>query len=160
MAYSTQTLAQPGGFSFLRFVAGMIVVMLVVLVAGAAVVLSPLSTNARALTFHSSVVDRGSPVTLAPGTTASVTLRFRNSGLTPWESGVEGTQVDLGVKGDSLEFAKAGMAVGWLSDNRLATTIEPIVPPGADGTFTVTVRAPTTLGLYRIPVRLVVNNVA
>src|SRR3979411_2681988 len=98
MAYSTQTLSQPGGFSFLRFVAGMMVVMLVVRVAGAPVVFPPLSTNARALTFHSSVVDRGSPVTLAPGTTASGTLRFRNSGLTRWERGVEGTQVNLGVK--------------------------------------------------------------
>jgi hypothetical protein len=158
VTYTTQTF-QRGGFSVRRFVAGLFVATLVVGVAAGAVMLSPLSNNARGLTFHSSVVDRGSPLTLAPGATASVTLRFRNAGLAPWERGVIGTQVELGVKGDSVEFAKAGMAVGWLSDNRIATTTEPIVPPGADGTFTFSVRAPTTLGLYRIPVRLVVNDV-
>ena len=69
------------------------------------------------------------------------------------------SQVDLGVKNDSVEFAKAGMAVGWLADNRIVTTVEPIVPPGAVGTFTFTVRAPNALGVYRIPVRLVVDGV-
>src|SRR5688572_29997604 len=101
--------------------------------------LSPLSDVARGLTFHSSVVDRGALVTLAPGSTESVTLRFRNSGFTSWERGVSGMQVDLAVKGDSVEFARAGMAAGWLSENRIATTVEPVVPPGAVGTFTFTV---------------------
>ncbi|MGH2492974.1 MAG: hypothetical protein ACRDF9_15875, partial [Candidatus Limnocylindria bacterium] len=159
MTYTTQTFPRQGGFSVLRLLAGVLVVTLVAVGAGGAVMLSPLSNAARGLTFHSSVVDRGSLVTLAPGATASVTLRFRNAGLAPWELGGPGTQVDLGVKGDSVEFAKAGMAVGWLSENRIATTTESIVPPGTVGTFTFTVRAPTTLGLYRIPVRLVVDGV-
>src|SRR6267378_3203772 len=160
VAYTTQTLDQSrGGFNVLRFVAGVFIVTLVVVGAGAAVMLSPLSNSARALTFHSSIVDRPSLLTLAPGSVASVTIRFRNAGLTSWERGGAGTQVDLGVRNDSVEFAKAGMAVGWLSDNRIATTAEPIVPPGAVGTFTFNVRAPTALGVYRIPVRLVINDV-
>jgi hypothetical protein len=161
VAYTTQAIDQPrGGFNVLRFIAGLFVVILVVVAAGAAVMLSPLSNNARALTFHSSVVERPSLVTLAPGATTSVTLRFRNAGLTAWERGGAGTQVDLGVKNDSAEFARAGMAVGWLSDTRIATATESVVPPGAVGTFTFTVRAPATLGIYRIPVRLVVEDVA
>ena len=159
MAYTTQTLDQPGGgFNVLRFIAGLVVVALVVVAAGAAVMLSPFSNSARALAFHSSVVDRPALVTLAPGAAASVTVRFRNAGLVSWERG-SASQVDLGVKNDSVEFAKAGMAVGWLADNRIVTTVEPIVPPGAVGTFTFNVRAPNALGVYRIPVRLVVDDV-
>ena len=109
MAYTTQTLDQPGGgFKVLRFIAGVFIVALVVVAAGAAVMLSPFSNSARALTFHSSVVDRPALVTLAPGATTSVTVRFRNAGLMAWERGGAGTQVDLAVKNDSVEFAKAG----------------------------------------------------
>jgi len=159
VTYGTQTFEQRSGSNVLRFIAALFVITLVVVVAGAAVMLSPLSNGARALTFHSSIVDRGSPLTLVPGATASVTLRFRNAGLTAWERGGTGTQVDLGVENDSLEFARAGMALGWLTDNRIATTTESVVPPGAVGTFTFDVRAPTTLGVYRIPVRPVVDGV-
>src|SRR3989337_2264253 len=112
VAYTTQTFDQPRGFSCLRLSATLVAATLVAGVAAGAVMLSPLSNAARGLTFHSSVVDRGSLMTLAPGSTASVTLRFRNSGFTPWERGGSGTQVDLAVKGDSVEFAKAGMASG------------------------------------------------
>ena len=158
VAYTTQTFDERRGFNFLRFITGLFVVTLVAGVAAGGVMLSPLSNAARGLTFHSSVVDRGSLITLAPGSTASVTLRFRNSGLTAWERGSD-AQVDLGVKNDSVEFAKAGMAVGWLTENRIATTAESVVPPGAVGSFTFEVRAPTKLGIYRIPVRLVVDDV-
>jgi hypothetical protein len=158
MAYTTQTFDHRGGFNVLRLIAGVFVATLVAAVAVGAVMLSPLSNNARALAFHSSVVDRGSLVTLAPGTATSITLRFRNSGLTSWERGVAGSQVDLGVKKDSTEFGRAGLAIGWLSDSRIATTIEPVVPPGAVGTFTFSVRAPA-VGVYRVPVQLVVDDV-
>ncbi|HJW49761.1 MAG TPA: hypothetical protein VJ726_10125, partial [Candidatus Limnocylindria bacterium] len=158
--YPTQTFEdQRGALDHLRRLAvASLVATLVAGVAAVAVMVSPLSNNARALAFHSSVVDRGSLVTLAPGAITSVTLRFRNSGFTPWERGAAGSQVDLGVKGDSVEFARAGLAIGWLSDNRIAATAEQIVPPGAVGTFTFSVRAPA-LGVYRIPVQLVVDDV-
>src|SRR5688572_29855245 len=158
--YPTQTFEnQRGALDHLRrLVSTALVATLVIAVAAGAVMLSPLSKNARGLAFHSSVVDRGSLVTLAPGAMTSVTLRFRNSGFTSWERGAAGSQVDLGVKDDSVEFARAGLAMGWISDNRIATTAEQTVPPGAIGTFTFTVRAPA-LGVYRIPVQLVVDDV-
>ena len=159
VAYTTQTFEQRRGFSFVRVFAVGLVATLVAGVVGAAAVLSPLSVNARGLAFHSSVVDRGSLVTLAPGTATTVTLRFKNTGFLPWERGVAGSGVLLGVKGDSLEFARAGLSVGWITDNRIATTVESIVPPGSVGTFTFTVRAPAALGVYRIPVQLVVDDV-
>jgi hypothetical protein len=159
VTYTTQTFEQHRGFSFPRFVAGLFVAALIAVSATGVVLLTPLANAARALTFRTAVVDRGTVVTLAPGATASVTLRFRNAGLAPWERGASGTQVNLGVKGDSLEFAKGGMAVGWLSDTRIATTIESVVPAGAVGTFTFSVRAPGTVGVYQIPVNLVVDGV-
>ncbi|HKY50942.1 MAG TPA: hypothetical protein VJP45_06780, partial [Candidatus Limnocylindria bacterium] len=159
MAYTTQTLTRQGGFSVSRLVVGLLAVTAAAAGAGAVVMLSPLSTGARALALHSSVVDRGPVTTLAPGDTATVTLRFRNSGLVSWERGVAGAQADLAVEGDSVEFATAGLAVGWITENRIATTEESRVPPGAVGTFTFTVRAPSALGVYRIPVRLVVDGV-
>jgi len=140
-----------------RLLVTALVATLVAGVAAGGVMLSPLSNNVRGLAFHSSVVDPGSVVTLAPGAMSSVTLRFRNSGFTSWERGAAGSQVDLGVKGDSVDFARAGLAIGWISDNRIATTAEELVPPGAIGTFTFTVRAPA-LGVYRIPVQLVVDD--
>jgi endoglucanase len=158
VAYTTQTFDERRGFNIARLLTVVMVATLVVGAAAGAVMLSPLSNNARGLAFHSSVVDRGSLVTLAPGAVTSVTLRFRNSGFTAWERGVAGSQVDLGVKDDSLEFARAGLAIGWLSDNRIASTAEPVVPPGAIGTFTFAVRAPA-LGVYRMPVQLVVDDV-
>jgi hypothetical protein len=159
MSYTTQTFDQRRGFNLVRLLTWVLVATFVAGVAASAVMLSPLSINARGLAFHSSVVDRGSLVTLAPGTATSVTLRFKNTGFTPWERGAAGSQVFLGVKGDSLEFARAGLSVEWISDNRIATTVEPIVPPGSVGTFTFTVRAPAALGVYRIPVQLVVDDV-
>ena len=101
--YPTQTFEnQRGALDHLRrLLTAALVATLVAGVAVGAVMVSPLSNNARGLAFHSSVVDRGSLVTLAPGAMASVTLRFRTSGFTSWERGVPGSQVDLGVKGDS-----------------------------------------------------------
>src|SRR5687767_2909083 len=158
--YATQAFEnQRDAFDLRRFATLVLVATLITGVAAGAVMLSPLANSARGLIFHSSIVDRASMSTVVPGATTTVTLRFRNAGFASWERGGAGTQVDLGVKNDSVEFAKAGMAVGWLSDNRIATTSEEVVPPGAVGTFTFSVRAPDALGVYRIPVQLVVDGV-
>ena len=155
--YPTQTLEQRRVLmSWRKLLVGAFVVTLV---ATAAVVFTPLSETARALAFRGSVVDAGSPATLAPGATTQISLRFRNTGLTTWQVGDPKSQVYLGVRGDSIEFARAGMAVGWLSESRIATTTESTVSPGSVGTFTFGVRAPATLGIYRVPVRLVVDDV-
>src|SRR5687767_14795092 len=96
--YPTQTFENQAVFDLRRLVIGVLGAVLVVGTVAGAVMLTPLSNTARGLTFHSLVVDRASLLTVAPGATASVTLRFRNAGFTAWERGRSGTQVDLAVK--------------------------------------------------------------
>lgn len=107
--------------------------------------------------FHSAWVGQDSWPTLAPGMTVSYSLRFRNTGTTTWQRGVAGRQVNLGVVDDSTAFAE--LAVGWLSANRTGTTVEASVAPGAIGTFTFTIRSPSQLGVYRLPLRPVADGV-
>jgi len=109
--------------------------------------------------FHSSWVDQGAYPTLSPGATASVSVRFRNMGTQAWERGVPGRQVNLGITGDATTFSDLGMAVGWLTPNRPATTEEASVAPGQTGTFRFAVRAPSAAGAYRLPLRPVADGV-
>ncbi|MDQ2914334.1 MAG: PQQ-dependent sugar dehydrogenase [Chloroflexota bacterium] len=109
--------------------------------------------------FHSAWVDQSPWPTLRPGGTVSYTIRFRNTGDMTWNRGSPFRQVNLAVAGDSTAFADAGMAVGWLSANRVATTSEISVAPNAIGTFTFTLRAPSIPGTYRLPLHPVVDGV-
>lgn len=111
------------------------------------------------LTYSSGFVDQTAPPTLVPGATTSVRVRFKNTGTATWTRGLAGKQANLGINGDSKSFAAQGMAVDWLSADRVATTQEAAVAPGAIGTFTFSVRAPMTLGEYRIPLRPVIDGV-
>src|SRR5207249_853847 len=94
-----------------------------------------------------------------PSATTSYTVRFRNTGDQTWQRGVAGRQVNLAVSGDSTAFADAGMAVGWLNANRVATTVEDVVAPSAIATFTFTLRAPSAPGPYRLPLHPVLEGV-
>ncbi len=107
--------------------------------------------------FHSAWVGQDSWPTLAPGMTVSYSIRFRNTGTVAWQRGVAGRQVNLGVVDDSPAFSE--MAVGWMSANRLATTVEAIVAPNAIGTFTFTIKAPARTGAYQLPLRPVADGV-
>src|SRR5262249_29594727 len=84
-------------------------------------------------------------------------IRFTNTGTETWRRGVPGHQLNLGIANDS--FAYTALAEGWLSGNRVATTVEESVAPGSIGTFTFTLRAPMTTGSYDIPLRPVVDGV-
>jgi hypothetical protein len=88
-----------------------------------------------------------------------VTLRFRNSGATPWIRGVDQQQANLGIADDDTTFDALGMNVGWISANRVATTEEAFVPAGGIGTFTFAIRAPRVPGTYHLPLRLVIDGV-
>jgi hypothetical protein len=110
-------------------------------------------------TFHSAFVDQSTYPTMAAGASTTVTVRFRNTGTATWQQGVAGKQANLGLNGDTTAFAALGMNDGWLSPNRLATTAEASVAPGAVGTFTFRVRAPSAPGVYRLPLRPVVDGV-
>ena len=107
--------------------------------------------------FHSAWVSQDSWPTLAPGMTVSYSIRFRNTGTVTWQRGVPGRQVNLGVVNDSTAFSE--MAVGWINANRPATTVEAAVVPGAIGTFTFTIRAPSRQGIYTLPLRPVADGV-
>jgi glucose/arabinose dehydrogenase len=122
------------------------------------VLVSVLSGPAMAAAgFHAAWVDQSPWPTLRPGQTVSYTIHFRNTGDTSWNRGSPFRQVNLAVTGDSTAFADAGMAVGWLSPNRVATTTEISVAPNAIGTFTFTLRAPSTPGTYRLPLHPVID---
>src|SRR5437879_11924401 len=84
---------------------------------------------AAATGFHAAWLDQSPWPVLSPGATTSYTVRFRNTGDQTWQRGVAGRQVNLAVSGDSSAFADAGMAVGWLNSDRVATTVEDAVAP-------------------------------
>jgi len=107
--------------------------------------------------FHSQYAGQDPWPVISAGTTTSYTVRFKNIGTETWVRGAAARQVNLGVVNDS--FAYTELASGWLSGNRVATTVEPMVPPGAIGTFAFTLRAPVNLGTYDLPLRPVVDGV-
>jgi glucose/arabinose dehydrogenase len=107
--------------------------------------------------YHAAWLDQSPWPTLRPEATVSYTIHFRNTGDTTWVRGSPFRQVNLAVSGDSTAPADAGMAVNWLSANRVATTTETSVPPGAVATFTFTLRAPSTPGTYRLPLHPVLE---
>jgi hypothetical protein len=109
--------------------------------------------------FHAAFQSESAWPTLAPGTSTSLTVKFQNTGSATWQRGVVGMQANLGLNGDTLAFASLGMNDGWMSANRLATTVESSVAPGQTGTFTFNVRAPSTPGTYRLPLRPVIDGV-
>jgi len=109
--------------------------------------------------FHAAFQSESAWPTLAPGASTTLTVKFQNTGTATWQKGVAGQQANLGLNGDSLVFANLGMNNGWLSANRLATTVESTVPPGQTGTFTFSVRAPLAPGTYSLPLRPVIDGV-
>jgi glucose/arabinose dehydrogenase len=119
----------------------------------------PPSPAIAATGFHSAWVDQSPWPVLRPGATIAYTIHFRNTGTEAWQRGVADRQVNLAVAADSTAFADAGMAVGWLSANRVATTAEAVVAPNAIATFTFTLRAPTAPGSYRLPLHPVLEGV-
>jgi uncharacterized protein YkwD len=110
--------------------------------------------------LHSAWTAQTQVPAMQPASMSQVTLLFRNTGTKTWTRGLAGSQVTLGVNGDSAAFSSLGMNVGWPSANRVAVQNEASVDPGAIATFTFTVKAPFSAGTVRIPVRPVVDGVA
>ena len=121
------------------------------------------TTSADALlhltTLHSAWAGQTYPPALIPGQTTTVTVRYANTGTQTWQRGVAGSEVRLGINGDSMLYSNLGMNVNWVYANRVATTVEDVVAPGQVGTFTFQVRAPSTPGTYNLPLRPVVDGV-
>src|SRR5437867_71313 len=152
--YSAQALPRAHGLPMLRLLA--LLVLTPLLSIGTALV-TPVSPQLAALAFHALPAEAVPVVAALPGKTVVASVRYRNIGLAPWLRGVPGRQVNLAVRGDSAQFADGKVAVGWLSPNRIATTDEDTVLPGQVGTFTFSLRAPYAVGVYQIPLRLVVE---
>ena len=110
--------------------------------------------------LHSSWAGQTAVPLLQPAASTAVTLQFRNSGTKTWTKGVAGSEVALGVAGDSTAFSAMGMNGGWPSPNRVAVQNEPAVAPGGTATFTFSVRAPLAAGTVKLPLRPVVDGVA
>ena len=107
--------------------------------------------------YHAAFQSESPWPTVPPGASATLTVKFTNTGTATWQKGVAGKQANLGLNGDTTAFAALGMNDGWLSANRLATTTEPTVAPGQTGTFTFNVRAPAAPGRYDLPLRPVID---
>ena len=71
-----------------------------------------------------------------------------------------GSQVALGVVGDSTAYSAMGMTAGWPSANRVAVQTETSVAPGQTASFTFSVRAPLSAGTVNMRLRPVVDGVA
>ena len=110
--------------------------------------------------LHSAWMSQTQVPALQPASTTQATLLFRNTGTKTWTKGVAGSQVTLGVNGDSASFSALGMNVGWPSANRVAVQNEASVGPGAVASFTFALKAPMSAGTVRIPLRPVIDGVA
>src|SRR5438067_4530370 len=110
--------------------------------------------------LHSAWVSQTQVPAMQPASTSQATLLFRNTGTKTWTKGVVGSQVALGVNGDSASFTALGMNVGWPSANRVAVQNEASVGPGAVASFTFAMKAPFSAGTVRIPLRPVIDGVA
>jgi uncharacterized protein YkwD len=95
--------------------------------------------------------------TLRPGEIAELFFAFRNTGTEPWVRGVWGQEANLGLNGDNKEPYRLRMDVNWLWDDRVATTVEPVVAPLQVGTFRFKLRAPMAPGVYRFSIRPVID---
>lgn len=102
--------------------------------------------------FHARWVSQSGPTSLAGDQTATMTVRFRNTGTATWVRGVTGQQANLGVSGEGSELWS-----NWPSADRVAVQAEPVVPPGSVATFSFAVRAPTAAGGYRLDLRPVID---
>lgn len=110
--------------------------------------------------LHSAWISQTQVPAMQAASTSQATLLFRNTGTKTWTKGVAGSQVALGVNGDSGSFSALGMNVGWPSANRVAVQNEASVGPGAVATFTFALKAPFSAGTVRIPLRPVIDGVA
>jgi hypothetical protein len=108
--------------------------------------------------YHSRWLTQSPYPTLRAGQVSGpLFISFLNTGSQTWTKGLLGQEARLGVNRDNETWA--GLGVGWPSANRVAFQSEASVPPGAVGTFTFQVRAPTTPGLYAINLRPVIDAV-
>jgi hypothetical protein len=141
---------------------------IVTAVSAAALSLSMLATAVPALAvtgYDSAYAGESAFVNISPGQTLNFQVFFANTGTTTWSRGT-GTQVDLaGCLSDkttcnAVEAANASWNSGWLSSTRYASTVQTTTAPGALGTFSYNIAAPSNAiaGTYRFNGDLVLSS--
>ncbi|MGH2378539.1 MAG: polysaccharide deacetylase family protein [Candidatus Limnocylindria bacterium] len=98
----------------------------------------------------------GYPI-LCPGSTATATVAFMNTGSLGWYSGRAGQAAYLGTwgpePGQDQASVLGGTDTGWPSAGRIAAQPAEYVGPGDVAWFQFTVKAPETPGVYRLALR-------
>lgn len=93
----------------------------------------------EAPTLDFSIKTSNAPTSLAPGGSATVTLVVKNTGNLTWTNSGD----------DTVTLIKNGSS-SLSSSTTLATLTEAEVKPGASGTFTFTIKAPSKAGTYSL----------
>lgn len=104
--------------------------------------------------YVTSAWGEGTHITREAGASQSGSITLRNVGRATWPAGL--TRIGMTQPRD---MASPLQAADWLSANR-AAALAADVPPGAEGTFTFSLRAPDTPGTYRQYFNLLVEGVA
>jgi hypothetical protein len=108
--------------------------------------------------YHSRWVSQSAYPTLHVGeTSGALSIAFINAGSQTWVKGTLGEEARLGVNLDDTMWAS--LAVNWPYSTRPAVQTEAAVGPGAIGTFTFQIRAPSQPGTYAIHLRPVIDGV-
>jgi hypothetical protein len=123
----------------------------------------PASIPAGVAGFHAAWYGQSGYPTLCPGTRATATVAYYNSGSTGWVAGRLGEAAYLGtwnpVPGQDQASALGGdgqsgsPSTGWPRYNRVAVQPGDYVGPGQVAWFQFTVQAPATPGRYSLSIR-------
>jgi hypothetical protein len=104
--------------------------------------------------YVTSAWGEGTHIAREAGVSQSGSITLRNVGRATWPAGL--TRIGMTQPRD---MASPLQAADWLSANR-AAALAADVPPGSEGTFTFSLRAPDTPGTYRQYFNLLVEGVA
>ena len=117
--------------------------------------------------FHAAWFGQSGYMSLCPGTTATATVAYYNSGSRGWIAGRMGESAYLGtwdpepgqdrVSALGGDGTNASPATAWTRYNRPAVQPAPYVGPNQIAWFQFSVQAPATPGVYRIALRPLVE---
>lgn len=104
--------------------------------------------------YHAAFYGASGYPTLCPGSTATATVAFVNTGSLGWYADRPGEAVALGTAGpEDHASLLGGPDTGWPSWNRVAAQPAAYVGPGQVAWFQFKVKAPLTPGIYRVALR-------
>ncbi len=95
--------------------------------------------------LQSEIEKQSFPISMKPGEKSIVTLQLKNTGIIPWKRGVVRLSAygQKGIKDPAPFYHKS-----WRDKTKVVWMKESVVNPGQTGTFSFTVLAPKTEGVY------------